>query len=663
MKKIIGILGQFRSEALSMTVLLVGIILGYSDAGWFDEGIRMLWYVAAFLPVGIPVVREALESLWHGKVCNEFMLMTLAAAGAFYIGEYPEAVAVMLFYAVGEKLQEMAANSARNHISALMDLRPDRTRVVREGREEEVRSEDVRLGDVVKVRAGERLSLDGTLLSDGAEFNAAAITGESKPVFLHKGDEVMAGLTPTADTVLVAVVRSFEHSALSRILKLVEEAADRKAPAELFIRKFARVYTPVVVGISVLVVLVPWLCSWMSGSAFLFSDWLYRALVFLVVSCPCALVISIPLGYFGGIGAASTKGILFKGGCQLDTVTKVDAIAFDKTGTLTTGLFKVEGIMEDEGGRYTRDEILRYVALAELSSNHPIAKTVREYAEAHGMTLSPERAEMRNVAGMGLKGRIDGDEVLVGNRRLLEQEGIAVPEEIAGIEDLTILCGVNHAYAGCIVLEDTAKEGVADAVKELKSMGIENLYLLSGDKQNIVAKLAHHIGIGHVAGDLLPEQKADFMRRLKEHNRYVTAFVGDGINDAPVLATCDVGIAMGAMGSDVAIETADIVIQDDNIAKIAEAVNIGRKTRRIVTENIVFAIGVKVVVMVLGALGMTNLWVAVFADVGVSLLAILNALRLRLLVAHRDVAGQVHRHVHPNRNEKGGHHHCGCGCH
>lgn len=648
----------FRFELLSAAMLLIGIVAGGWDVVWFDSHIRFLWYLVAFLPVGLPVLREAFENMVHGKLCNEFTLMTLASAGAFYIGEFPEGVAVMLFYSVGEKLQDMASDNARDHIASLLDLRPDMTRVVRDGKEEEIRSEDVEIGDRIKIRVGERLSVDGTLLSEDADFNAAAITGESKPVLLHKGDEVMAGFIPLSDTVTVSAIRNFEHSALSRILTMVEEASDRKAPAELFIRKFARIYTPVVVCLSLLLVLSPWIYSILVPDFhYVFNDWLYRALVFLVVSCPCALVISIPLGYFGGIGAASTKGILFKGGSQLDAVTMIDAVAFDKTGTLTTGQFEVKEVIPDENAGYSRHDILRYVVAAEKSSNHPVAVALKKYAESSNLSLFKEETEFKTISGRGLKGIIDGKEVLVGNRQLLESNGVVVSQTVADIDELTILCSVNGRYTGCIVLEDKVKDGALHVAEELKSLGITELHLLSGDKRNIVSSLANRIGIHHAEGELLPEQKADYIDKLRMQKGHKVAFVGDGINDAPVLACSDIGIAMGAMGSDVAIETADIVIQDDNPMKVADAIRIGRKARNIVMENIIFSIGVKVAVMTLGAFGLTNLWMAVFADVGVSLLAILNALRLRLVIEREGNAVANCHHACANKSH---HHHSGC---
>lgn len=648
----------FRFELLSAAMLLVGIVAGGWDIVWFDSYIRFLWYLVAFLPVGLPVLREAFENMVHGELCNEFTLMTLASAGAFYIGEFPEGVAVMLFYSVGEKLQDMASDNARDHIASLLDLRPDMTRVVRDGKEEEIRSEDVKIGDRIKIRVGERLSVDGILLSEDADFNAAAITGESKPVLLHKGDEVMAGFIPLSDTVVVSAIRNFEHSALSRILTMVEEASDRKAPAELFIRKFARIYTPVVVCLSLLLVLSPWIYSILVPDFhYVFNDWLYRALVFLVVSCPCALVISIPLGYFGGIGAASTKGILFKGGSQLDAVTMINAVAFDKTGTLTTGQFEVKEVIPEENVGYSRHDILRYVVAAEKSSNHPVAVALKKYAESCNLSLFKEETEFKTISGRGLKGIIDGKEVLVGNRQLLESNGVVVSQTVADIDELTILCSVNGRYMGCIVLEDKVKDGALHVAEELKSLGITELHLLSGDKRNIVSSLANRIGIHHAEGELLPEQKADYIDKLRMQKGHKVAFVGDGINDAPVLACSDIGIAMGAMGSDVAIETADIVIQDDNPMKVADAIRIGRKTRNIVMENIIFSIGVKVIVMILGAFGLTNLWMAVFADVGVSLLAILNALRLRLVIEREGNAVANCHHACANKSH---HHHSGC---
>lgn len=630
---------QYTPAIVSLLMLIGGITMNHF--GLFAlPGSAFIWYVLAYLPVGLPVLKEAIQGLRRKELFNEFTLMSIATIGAFCIGEYPEGVAVMLFYSIGEHFQDQAVGRARKHIKALLDIRPETATVIRNGEPKEINPREVSLGETIEIKAGERVPLDGILQTEQASFNTSALTGESVPRTLHKGEPALSGMIVTDRVVRLTVDKPYDQSALSRILAMVQDATERKAPAELFIRRFARIYTPVVVGLAVLIVLLPFLYSLLTPSfGFVFSDWLYRALVFLVISCPCALVVSIPLGYFGGIGAASRVGILFKGGNYLDAITKVNTVVFDKTGTLTQGVFNVQRIESVLPGGDT--ELLDYIAAAEQKSTHPVARAILRYAEESkrlskeaapcrgGVLLRPdEQLQTVEIAGNGLKAIINGKEVLAGNSRLLKRFHIAYPAALDEIADTTILCAVDGRYAGYLVLADEPKPDAELAIRELKQLKIDNIQILSGDKQEIVSNLAAHLGVRQAVGNLLPEGKVKHMEALKADPANCVAFVGDGINDAPVLALSDVGIAMGNLGSDAAIETADVVIQTDQPSRIATAIRIGRATRRIVWQNIGLAFGVKFIVLLLGAGGLATLWEAVFADVGVALLAILNAIRI-----------------------------------
>lgn len=605
---------------------MAGIVFREMNWEWFQApGITLAWFLVALLPVGLPVVREAWECAREGDVFNEFTLMSIAAVGAFVIGEYPEGVAVMLFYTVGEKLQEAAVERARGHIKSLVDVRPDTATVV-EGEERRVLSPDeVSVGALIEVKAGERVPLDGRLVGNDAEFNMSALTGESLPRECREGEEVPAGSIVIDRTVRLRVIRPAGQSALARVLSLVEEAAERKAPAELLVRRVARIYTPVVTGLALLIVLCPWVYSCLdSGFVYDFRDWLYRGLVFLVISCPCALVVSIPLGYFGGIGAASRLGILFKGGNFLDSITGVDAVVFDKTGTLTRGTFEVTRVCP--AGKMSGDELLRLVASVEAGSNHPLAKAVVAHARERGITLLPVE-RVTELAGAGMEALVDGEMLLVGNLHLLRSRGVIVP---AGVEEMVgtvVACARGTVFAGVLLLADTLKDDAREAIRQLRALNISTIQVLSGDKQAIVDTLAGEAGVDAGYGNLFPEGKVRHLEELKRDHR--VAFVGDGINDAPVLALSDVGIAMGGLGSDVAIETADVVIQDDRLLKIPLAIRVGRLTRRVVWQNVVLALGLKLLILLLGTLGWASLWAAVFADVGVALLAILNAVSIQ----------------------------------
>lgn len=598
---------------------------------FFREGyFSLIWYVVAYLPVGLPVMKEAWESMKDKDYFSEFTLMFVATLGAFYIGEYPEGVAVMLFYSVGELFQEKAVDKAKRNIGALLDVRPEEAAVVRDGRVIIENPQSVKVGETIEIKTGGRVPLDGMMLNEVAAFNTAALTGESVPRSIRMGEEVLAGMIVTDKVIRIKVIRPFDKSALARILELVQNASERKAPAELFIRKFARVYTPIVIGLAVLIVLLPFIYSLITPQfLFTFNDWLYRALVFLVISCPCALVVSIPLGYFGGIGAASRLGILFKGGNYLDAVTKINTVVFDKTGTLTKGTFEVQFCNCESG--VSEEELIRMIASVESSSTHPIAKAVVNYAGQRDIELSSV-TDSKEYAGLGLEAAVNGIQVLAGNGRLLSKFQIEYPPELLSITDTIVICAIGNKYAGYLLLSDSLKEDARIAIQNLKALGIQNIQILSGDKQSIVSNFAEKLGISEAYGDLLPDGKVKHLEELRQHTENQVAFVGDGMNDAPVLALSNVGIAMGGLGSDAAIETADVVIQTDQPSKVAEAIKVGKLTRRIVWQNISLAFGVKLLVLILGAGGLATLWEAVFADVGVALIAIMNAVRIQKMI-------------------------------
>lgn len=618
--------GYIRA-AISFVMLIAGIIFSAVGLSFFaDKWVQLAWYIIAYIPVGLPVIKEAWEAIRQKDVFSEFTLMSIATIGAFFIGEYPEGVAVMLFYAVGELFQDAAVNRAKRSISALLDVRPETATVIKMDKTEIMSPENVNVGDIVEVKVGERVPLDGILLNESASFNTSALTGESVPRTIRKNEDVFAGMILTDNVSRIEVTKPFGMSALARILDLVQNATEKKAPAEQFIRKFARIYTPIVVALAALIVLLPLAYSAINPAFnFVLYDWVYRGLVFLVISCPCALVISIPLGYFGGIGAASRKGILFKGSNYLEAITKVNTVVMDKTGTLTQGVFKVQKIVPADFLLET--DLVNLVASVETQSTHPIAKAIVEYAKEQNIeVIKPEI--VNEIAGHGLQASINGKIVLVGNPKLLIKNNVEFPPEIATIPETIVVCAINGIYSGYILVADAPKEDAATAVNALRELGIKNIVMLSGDKQAIVSQLATELNVTQAHGDLLPEGKVEYVEQLKSDPGNNIAFVGDGINDAPVLAMSDVGIAMGGLGSDVAIETADVIIQTDQPSRIATAITIGKATRRIVIQNISLAFGVKLIVLILGAGGVATLWEAVFADVGVSLLAVLNAIRI-----------------------------------
>lgn len=610
----------FRPAIISFAFLISGILFDYVfHFPWFQGWLRLAWYLVAYLPVGLPVLKDAFKSISKGNFFSEFFLMGIATIGAFAIGEYPEGVAVMLFYSVGEAFQTMAVSRAKANIKSLLDQRPDEATLLRNGKTELVKAELVKVGDIVQLKPGEKLALDGKLITASGTFNTAALTGESKPDSKSKGDSVLAGMINLQTVSEVEITAIYEDSKLSKILEMVQHASTQKAPTELFISKFAKIYTPIVVFLAIGIALIPYFFV----ADYVFQDWLYRALIFLVVSCPCALVISIPLGYFGGIGAASRHGILVKGGNFLDTLAAVKHVVMDKTGTMTEGVFKVNEVKFDPS--VNQEQILEYVNEIESKSTHPVATAIHEYVGEVKGHLNLDNVE--EIAGHGLKAKIDGKEVLVGNFKLLDQHQVSYPNPDKEIVYTTIAVAVERKYIGYISIADKIKDGAQDTINALHSEGIK-VTMLSGDKSTVVNEVAKNLKIDSAYGDLLPEDKVEKLKEVKARDRIV-AFVGDGVNDAPVVALSDVGIAMGGLGSDATIETADVVIQDDRPIKIPMSIKIGRKTKKIVWQNIGLAFAVKAIVLILGAGGVATMWEAVFADVGVALLAILNALRIQ----------------------------------
>jgi len=609
----------------SLVLLLGGIALDNYATSWFKDPVRLIWYVAAYLPVGWPVLRRAWSSSFRGDVFTEFFLMSVATLGAFAIREYPEGVAVMLFYTIGELFQDAAVLRARRSIKALLDVRPDEVTVLKNGKAQVVKAATVAVGDVIQIKPGEKVGLDGTMRSEMGTFDTAALTGESVPRTIEKGEAVLAGMINRQSLVEMDVTTPYQDSKLSRILKLVQQATGRKAQTQEFIARFAKIYTPIICLLAVLITIVPYFFV----DEYRFADWLYRGLVFLVIGCPCALVISIPLGYFGGIGAGSRQGILFKGSVFLDLMTQIKTVVMDKTGTLTKGVFKVQ---EVKPVGIDAKELTRLTAALESKSTHPVATAIIEHSDKGHETMSVEGVE--EIAGHGLKGRVDGKEMLAGNAKLLRKFNVSFDEALTQIPFTIVMTAINGQFAGYFTIADEVKPDAADAVKRLKADGIRTV-MLSGDKSAVVEIVAKQVGIDEWHGDLLPEDKVAQVERLKAdlagNPKAKLAFVGDGVNDAPVVALADVGMAMGGLGSDATIETADVIIQNDEPAKIAMAVEIGRATRRIVWQNITMSMVVKAIVLILGAGGLATMWEAVFADVGVALLAIVNAVRVQNL--------------------------------
>lgn len=587
-----------------------------------SQWLVFLIYLIPYLVIGYDIVYKAVRNISHGQVFDENFLMMVATFGAFGVKEYSEAVAVMLFYQVGELFQNYAVGKSRQSISDMMNICPEYANIEEDGVLTQVDPDDVEVGTIIVVKPGERIPLDGIVTEGTSMIDTAALTGESVPRRATVGDEIISGCVNGSSTIKVKVTKAFEDSTVARILELVENASSKKAKVENFITRFAKYYTPVVtIGAVILAILPPLI---LGGG---WADWIQRACIFLVISCPCALVISVPLGFFGGIGASSKIGILVKGSNYLEAVAEMTTIVFDKTGTLTKGEFKVSEVQPsaDKNNTIGKEELLEIAAYGEGYSNHPIANSIRE---AYGKTLSMERVtDKEEIAGHGIHTFIDGREVYLGNAKLMDAQNIAYTENKTAGTVVYVAC--NNVFAGSIVISDTVKEGSKDAIRDMKQVGVKKTVMLTGDRQAAADAVAAELGIDEVHAELLPADKVGQVEKLlgAQNEKERLAFVGDGINDAPVLTRADIGIAMGSMGSDAAIEAADIVLMDDDIRKIASLVKIARKTLGIVKQNIVFALAVKALVLLLGALGMANMWEAVFADVGVSVIAILNSMR------------------------------------
>ncbi len=591
------------------------------------DNIQLIIYLIAYFIVGGDVVKEAAENILHGQVFDENFLMTVATVGAFLVSEYPEAVAVMLFYQVGELFQSYAVNKSRKSIAELMDIRPDYA-VVKENDGNLAKKDpyDVKIDDIIIVKPGEKVALDGIVVNGSASLDVSTLTGESILRDVDVNDEVISGSINKNGLIEIKVTKEFSESTVSKILDLVENASDKKAETENFITKFAKWYTPIVCACALIIAIFPPLILSQA-----FSSWIYRALTFLVISCPCALVISVPLSFFGGLGGASANGVLIKGSNYIEALSKCNSVVFDKTGTLTKGSFNVTEINAANG--VNDNELLEYAAFGESYSNHPIALSIkRDYYNKFGtdeksLTDKTKEAKVTEVAGHGTEINVNGKNICVGNGKLMKKNNITYTE-YDGIGTV-VYVAVDGKYIGNIIISDEIKENSKEAIAKLGKLGIDKTVMLTGDRNAIGVLVGKELGIKKVCAELLPGDKVDKLESLLEENKGqgVLAYVGDGINDAPVLARADVGIAMGALGSDAAIEAADVVLMDDNPLGIVKAVKIARKTMRLVTENIVFAIGIKILVLVLAALGIANMWAAVFADVGVAVIAILNALR------------------------------------
>ncbi len=604
-----------KQKRMSVRIVAAAISLLIAALIPLDHWLKIGLFLIPYFIVGYDVVWGAISNILRGQVFDEKFLMALATLGAFATGEYLEAVAVMLFYQVGELFQSIAVGKSRRSIAALMDIRPDRAMVLRDGKEMEVAPDQVEIGETIVVYPGEKISLDGMILQGETTIDTAALTGESLPKSCKAGDEVLSGSVNLTGLIHIKVEKSFEESTVSKILELVENSALKKARAERFITRFAKYYTPCVVIAAAALALLPplFLGGW--------QEWIHRALIFLVVSCPCALVISVPLSFFGGIGGASRKGILIKGGSDLETLAKIQTIVFDKTGTLTTGNFRVAEIVSED---CSNQEMLELVALAESHSNHPIAQSI--CAKFAG-ELDPSRvSDLKEIAGQGICATVDGRLIYAGNEALMRSAGLAEP--LPEPKGTVIYVAIDGRYIGYIQISDELKPDAKEAVLQLRKQKIAKLVMLSGDAESKATLIAEQLKLDRVEAELLPQQKVEIFEQILEENQAGTvAFVGDGINDAPVLARADLGIAMGAMGSDAAIEAADVVLMDDQLKKLPLAVDIAKRTMRIVWQNIIFSLVVKGLVLLLGALGFAGIWLAVFADVGVMVIAILNAMR------------------------------------
>ena len=599
---------------IALILFLISLIIPFENA-WINIGI----YIISYLIVGLDVLIEAIKNIFKGEVFDENFLMTIATIGAFAIGEYPEAVAVMLFYQVGEMFQSYAVDKSRKSIASLMDIRPDFANIKKNGSIEKVSPDKINIGDIIIVKPGEKVPLDGTIVDGNSMLDTSALTGESVPREVSIGDEVLSGSINQNGLIEIKVTKNFGESTVSKILDLVENASSKKSKSENFISKFAKYYTPIVVVIAVLLAIIPPIIFKETE----FIQWLYRALTFLVVSCPCALVISIPLGFFGGIGGASKLGVLVKGSNYLEALSKTEVVVFDKTGTLTEGVFEVKKVNSVD---ITKEDLIKYAAYAESFSNHPIANSLKK---AYGKDIDNKKiSETHELSGLGVNAVVDGKEVFVGNEKLMQEKNI---EYIKCNEIGTILyVAINNQFKGTIIISDKIKADAKKAIEKLKKNNVKKIVMLTGDKKAVGESVAKELGLDEVYTELLPNNKVEKVEELmkSKSKKGKLAFVGDGINDAPVLAISDIGIAMGGLGSDAAIEAADVVLMTDEPSKVVDAIKISKKTLKIVKQNIIFAIVVKILVLILSAIGLSNMWQAVFADVGVSVLAILNALRV-----------------------------------
>ena len=585
----------------------------------FPKSLELMIYLTSYIIVGGEVVLRAGRNILRGQVFDENFLMAIATIGAFLIGEYPEGVAVMLFYQVGEIFQDMAVNNSRKSIRALMDIRPDFANLKIGDKIRKVSPEEVAIGDIIIVKPGEKVPLDGVVIEGTSMVDSSALTGESVPTKVEAGDIILSGVININAVLTIKIEKEFADSTVSRILDLVQNAGSKKAPTEKFITKFARVYTPVVVFLAIALAIFPPL--FIEGATF--SQWIYRALSFLVVSCPCALVVSVPLGFFGGIGGASKNGILVKGGNYLEALNNVELVVFDKTGTLTKGVFQVTEIKTEDN--VDKDQLLSYAAYAEAFSNHPIATSI---LKAYGKEINKSTIEnYEEIPGHGVKVIVEGKEILAGNHRLMDKENISF-KKVDSIGTVVHIA-LNKSYLGYIVISDEIKKDSAKAIKALKAMGVKKIVMLTGDNSSVAAKIGEELGLDQVYAELLPDQKVEKLEQLEKEKtaKGKLVFVGDGINDAPVLAGADIGIAMGGVGSDAAIEASDLVIMTDEPSKIAEGIKIARNTRKIVMENIWFSLVVKALILVLVAMGLGTMWEAVFGDVGVTVIAVLNSMR------------------------------------
>ena len=615
----ISFIKRYKEAVISVITLAAALLIENGYLLNAHPGAYLTLYGVSYLAVGGPVWIKAFQSFRKGVLFSEFFLMGIATAGALILGEYAEGVAVMLFYMIGEYAQHGAVDKARSSISKLIDQLPDVATVERAGRTEEVHPSEVKIGEIIRVLPGEKVPLDGELISDYAAFNTAALTGESRPMSRETGEEIWAGSINQDTPARIRVTRRYQDSRLSNILDLVQEASRRKAPTQRFMAKFARVYTPIVVWLAVALTFLPYFFV----ESYLFEEWFYRALIFLVISCPCGLVISIPLGYFGGIGAASQNGILLKGSDYLDQLRKMSTLFIDKTGTLTEGVFAVQNVEVYNG--YSENELIHYASALERQSTHPIARAIVSYS-ANVNGWQPE--EQQEIAGQGVKGRVNGKSVLVGNRELLEDHGVAVITEEDGSPRTYVHVAMDGEHAGTLSISDQIREDSRQAVRDLRNRGVSRVVMLSGDHPSVVTHVAKELGIDEAYGGLMPDDKYAHVDAVLGKGE-VVGFAGDGVNDAPVIALADVGIAMGGVGSDASVETADVVIQTDQPSKIARGIDIARYTHRVVWQNIIFALVVKVLVMTLATMGMATMWEAIFADVGVALIAIANAIRVQ----------------------------------